>query len=110
VQTSYQPYDFNRFIETVKDMNYPEIIRHAELEANRIESRSYGVKGAIRARKLGSMDYVNRIGAFLFWLRSGIRPASASDDDFQLYRVVAEQLVAKGQFKPTILETFDDRQ
>ena len=90
-------------------MSYPEILRYAEQEANRVENRSYNVKGAIRQRNLGSMDYVNRIGEFLFWMRCGKRPAGASEDDFQLYRIVAEKLVTKGQFKPTVLEEFNNR-
>lgn len=104
--TSYNEYDFDKFIDHVKDMNYIEMLRYAEQEANRVEGRSFGVKGAVRARQQGSMDYVNRIGAFLFWLRHGKRPASASENVFQSYKVVAEQLVAKGQFKPTVLDEF----
>jgi hypothetical protein len=90
-------------------MSYLEILRYAEQEANRVENHSFRVKGAVRQRELGSMDYVNRIGAFLFWMRYGKRPAGASEDDFQLYRIIAERLVAKGQFKATILDDFNDR-
>lgn len=106
MQSSSQQYDFRKFIESVKEMNFAQIIQYTEREIGRIENRSYNVKGAACQKQLGSLDYVNRVGEFLFWLRNGVKPLNASEEDFQLYRIVADRLVAKGQFKPTILDEF----
>lgn len=100
------PYDFRHLIDQVKDMNYLDILQYAEKEADRVESISYGKKGAVRAREQGSARYVDQIGAFLFWMKSGRRPAGATDEDFQFYRIVAEKLVEKKQFNPQVLEMF----
>ena len=103
---AYNQYDFDLFLQTVRDMNYLEILQHAEMEANRAEKASTRVRGAVRARQQGSGQYVAKIGAFLFFMRHGQRPSSASDDEFQSYRPVVEALVAKDQFKPEILNLF----
>jgi hypothetical protein len=106
VTDTYESFDFAEFIEGVKDRDYLEIIRYAEQEADRVDRMSRFVKGAVTARRRGSITYVSRIGAFLFWMRFGIRPDGASEQDFQSYRVVAERLVQKGQFKPEALDAF----
>lgn len=106
---SYDPYDFEAFINRIKDEDYHEIVKEAEREANIVEDSSYRVRGAVHRRQQGSMVYVDQIGAFLFWMHNGMRPAGASEEDFQLYRIVAEKLVEKGQFKPTVLEMFKRR-
>lgn len=103
------PYSFLDFLQQVKDLDYMEIIQHAEREVARVESLSYGRPGAVKAREMGSTKYAHEIKEFLFWMRYGTRPASASENNFQLYRIVANELVKKKQFKPSVMDVFDSQ-
>lgn len=99
-------YNFKEFLDQMVDKDYPEIVIAAEQECTAAERRSYSVRGAPRAREMGSTRYAANLKAFIFFMRSGIRPASADDWEFAMYRPVCEALVQKKQFKPTILEMF----
>jgi hypothetical protein len=101
-------YDFAVFIKDVMDLDYLEIIEKAEQEVAEIEQLSYGRPGAVKAREMGSTAYAHKLKEFLFWLRFGRRPSSASEGDFHLYKIVALALVEKGAFKPSVLEMFDE--
>lgn len=100
-------YNFDAFIDFVADHDYLEILRLADSECSSAERASYSVRGAAQARSLGSTDYARAIKAFIFFLRSGIQPAGASDSEFRSYRRVCEKLVEKKQFKPSVLRMFD---
>ena len=104
-----RPYDFHSFIQKIKDKDYFEIIKDAEEEVKFVESISYRKKGAVKAREMGSTNYDHKIKEFLFWMRHGVKPGSSSESDFQLYQIVAEKLVEKGQFKSSILEMFNKK-
>jgi hypothetical protein len=104
----YHRYDFKRFIDQVKDKDYPEIVKYAEAELGRVEHSSRGVRGAPRRRELGSLEYADKVGQFLFFMRRHIIPDDVDEFDRQLYRVVVEQLVNKGQLKPEVLDVFSD--
>ena len=105
----YKPYDFRSFIEEVKDKDYPDIIAYADHEAYRVEQLSYGVRGAVRARELGSTAYLSKIGEFLFYMRSGKKPAGVDEFDFQSYRCVVEKLIEKRQFSITTKDSLNTK-
>jgi len=100
-------YDFDAFLRRMLDLDYEDIIRHAEAEANSAEGSSFHVRGAPRYRALGSTEYASHVKAFLFYLRTGSRPGSVNDSEFLSYRPIVEALVAKGRFRPESLEAFD---
>jgi hypothetical protein len=99
-------FDFDDFLGRMAALDYPEILMQANSECGSIERISYGVKGCVRNRADGSVRYAERIKAFLWFMRTGTRPGSADDYEFQRYRIVAEALVKKGQFKPEVLDWF----
>ena len=99
-------YNISEFLKQIENMDYPEIMNYAEGVARRIEGLSFKVKGAVKARELGSMKYVQQIKQFLFFMGNGIKPFGVDEHIFQLYRPVCEKLVQKKQFKPEVLDKF----
>jgi len=100
-------YNIKEFVEAIKDEDYVEVIRQANLEVGEPERRSFGVKGAIRARQQGSVEYAAVLKGFLFFMQYGVKPAGVTDSHFQLFHPVCENLVQKGQLKPGILNFFE---
>ena len=99
-------YDFTTFIDRVKDMSYIDMLSTAEQTLTSSENRSHRCKGALRARQQGSLSFVNEVGEFIFFLKNGIKPSSVSELNWALYRTPIENLVQKGQMKPSALDIF----
>ena len=99
-------YDFGAFLRSVRDLDYQEIIQAAENQVYAIEPGLTRARGAPERRRLGGGKYVAKLKKFLFFMRSGIRPGTVDDLDFQAYRSVCASLVRRGQFKPEILDLF----
>jgi hypothetical protein len=106
----YNPFDFRTFIDSVKEMDYLDIIKAAERRCYELESISYGQKGAVRAREMGSTRLAEQLKGLLFWLRTGQKPNGLADGDFASLRVICESLVRKQQLKPEALDVFGSRQ
>jgi len=104
----YNPYSFSDFIKRIKDLEYDKILIRAIGEHNSVKKKSYSTPGAIEARKRGSENYITELGQFIYWLRTGTKPAGVSYSNFLLYKEVAKALVEKGQFKQNALENFDN--
>jgi hypothetical protein len=98
-------FDFSDFINSIINKNYHEMIQAAENEAYRVEKISYGVKGCVENRRAGSTRYVDELKKFLFFMRQGMIPSGSEQHVWQ-YKRVAEKLVEKGQFKPSVLDLF----
>lgn len=104
---SSQAYDIAKFLKSVAEKDYPDIISAADAACAAAERVSYGKRGAPAARAAGSTDYISSLKAFLFFMRTGARPAGVGDTEFRLYRPVCEALVKKEQFKSSVLDLFD---
>lgn len=99
-------YDFQDFLNRMAALDYHDIVQQADAECSQVERVSYGMKSAPHQRELGSVEYAVRIKAFLFFMRFKNRPGSASDGEFQSYKLVVEVLVKKGQWKAEALDAF----
>src|SRR5262245_13705891 len=100
-------FSFKDFIESIKDKDYDDILRDAEQACASAERGSYGVRGAVKKREMGSIEYAQAVKAFLFFMRTGMKPAGAYGEDYKLYKIVCEALVAKKQMNPEVLRMFD---
>ena len=68
-------FDFDFFVEAVKDLHQPEIINKAQEEIAAVEAISTGgVKGAPAARKAGSVRYTALLGGLIYLLSQKQRP------------------------------------
>lgn len=99
-------YNFLDFIETVKDMDYDDIINYGEKEVSIVENISCSNIDIVNNMNMESKRYSDQIKAFLMFMRQGIKPKGVSLYDFRLYRIVVEYLVAKEQMKPEAIEIF----
>ena len=99
-------YNFEDFIDKVKDMDYVDIMNYGDGEVARMESLPDSKPGAVIDRDMGSTNYTEQIKAFLFFMSKGIKPIGISEYDFKLYRIVVEYLVIKEQMKPEAIEIF----
>ena len=99
-------YDFSMFLARAAELDYSAILKFGEDEAARTDGASFAITGAPARREAGSVEYLSRIKAFLFFMRHQTRPGSADDLEFQSYRPVVEALVQKQQFKPEALILF----
>jgi len=60
-----QMYEIHTFIERTKDKDFYEIMKEAGNEIYRAECGSFGVKGAVKKRELGSLEYANNLKGLL---------------------------------------------
>ena len=100
-------YDFDDFLSSMAKLDYDDIIKESETECISVEQGLSGKKGAVQRRKDGGDKYAAKIKNFLYFLRSGEKPGSASDVEFQKYKIVVNALIDKKQFNSTILSLFN---
>jgi hypothetical protein len=98
-------YDFRRFIESVRDLGFIEIIDAAQREGDRVKAAGRSRDGPL-ARDAGSVQYVAQIERLLYWLRNFSFPGGMTDEDRGYFRDIAERLVAKGQFGAQSMDLF----
>ena len=101
-------YDFSDFLRRMSALDHHEILIKANQEATNVEKGSFNVKGSVERRKMGSIEYAQKIKEFLFFMRYGQKPSGVSVEDFQKYYHVVKPLVDKGQFKSSILTLFSN--
>jgi hypothetical protein len=99
-------YDFDAFIERVKFLDLHEIIMKASGACGSAERESYDRPGAVNARESGSVTFASRLKDLLFFLNTGALPNTNFSSDNQIYKEIAESLVAKGQLKKEVLDLF----
>jgi len=105
-----QIYDFQRFLNRIGNLSLEEMIKETERVGDALQSRLYpgrGRRGLGKEHEFEARMYMERLGRFLFFLRTGIKPAGISDGEFQSFHPVIEKLVNKGQLKPAILDLFE---
>ena len=101
-----QPYDINRFIESVKDKDYYVILDEAQKAVYAAERGTSGVKGAVRKREAGALGYAADLKGLIFFLGNGVKPAGVNDYVFQSFKPIVQSLVDRKQFKPEALDVF----
>jgi hypothetical protein len=99
--------DFDNFIDRMSRLSYEEILREADRAAGATERSVKRIRTVVERRQSGGRKYVERIGAFLYFMRFQSRPSGASDSDFLKYRRVIEALVNRGEMEPEALRVFD---
>ncbi len=100
-------YNMNKFLERVKDKDLHEITQLAQNEVYLTELGTSGVKGAVKKRESGALEYASDLKALIFFLGNGIRPHGINESVFQSFKPLCENLVEKKQFKSSILDIFD---
>ena len=99
-------FDFEDFIDTVKDMDYNDIMNYG----NKVVANTEDILNSNHEIEMDiNMElenYSEKIKAFLIFLSQGIKPKWISVHDFKLYRIVVEYLVAKDQMSPEVIEAF----
>lgn len=79
----------------------------AEIAVYDAERGLTGVKGAVKKREMGAGDFVRKLEGLLFYLRYGKRPDGLLDEEFYSLRILAENLISKGRFKPEAIDIFN---
>lgn len=105
----YQPYDLQKFLDTVAGLDYPKMLQAAEREVRAVEGRLAPgrVKGEIdKQYRILALDYLRLIKGFIFFLRRGMKPESLSEQEFRRFKPAVRSLVRKGQLKANILDLF----
>ena len=100
-------YNIRDFVKTVKDRGYSDILGLIEKEIREANRRSVFVKGAVKAKQQGSIEYAEKLKAFLAFMRTQAKPAGINEWDFELFRLVAENMIQKKKFEPKILNLFN---
>jgi limonene-1,2-epoxide hydrolase len=99
-------FKIREFLKAVEDMDYHEIIKAAQRECRLVDNISFGVKGAVKARKMGSGEYMLELKSFIHFLANEVHALSETDKANPLYRSVCESLVRRGQLPASILAGF----
>ncbi len=98
------PYDFKRFLKRMAGKDRNSIIAEASEIVEGIRDGAYGRPGAVRDRRLGAVEFAEKVGEFLFIVRTETRPAMATPEDLRKYRPVAERLVVRGEMRPSVVD------
>jgi limonene-1,2-epoxide hydrolase len=96
-------FKIREFLKAVEDLDYDQIIKTAQRECREVENISYGVKGAVKARSMGSTDYAYELKKFIHFIAHEVHENGPADP---LYLPVCESLVRRGQLKPLVLDMF----
>jgi len=99
-------YNIRYFVKTVKDRDYSDIIGLIEKVIREVSRRSVFVKGAVKARQQGCVEYAEKLKAFLAFMRTQAKPAGIDEWDFELFCPVAENMIQKKKFEPEVLNLF----
>lgn len=90
----------------MENMDYDQIIKTAQRECRQAEDMSYGVKGAVKARGMGSTDYAYELKRFIHFISCEIHDEAVPQKADPRYLPVCESLVQRKQLKPIVLEIF----
>lgn len=90
-------YNIDSFIERAKDMDLYDLYAFCQSEIKRIKETTTDYQ----ARHY--RDFVKEV---TFFIGNGIKPALLDDHLFQKTKPIAENLVAKKQWKPEILRLY----
>lgn len=104
----YDPYDFGQFLEKIAGLSHAQMLHAGETECAIAEGAGTG-PGGPRQREVGCMEYAHRIRSLLWYLKTGTRPDSAGDGDFASYRPLVLALIARGDFRPEALRSFENQ-
>lgn len=99
-------FNLREFLHAMIGEDYRNILIAAAQECAEAERLSCGVRGAVKARQMGSSDYIFALKKFLFFMQRGLRPTGVKDWEFAMYRSVCEPLVGTGEFSPAVLKLF----
>jgi hypothetical protein len=100
-------FDFDRFLDRMVRLSYTDILREADREAGSIERSTRKIRSVVQRRQSGGRGDVEKINAFLYFIRFKSRPSGATDSDFKKYRRVIEELVQRGELEPQVLRQFE---
>jgi hypothetical protein len=101
--------DFNidKFIAEAKTKTWFELIQHCESQLNWLDKISFSPKSPYKEREYEILKYRDFIGEYLFFLRSGIKPAGMKEADFQRTKEITIELVNKKNLKEDILKVYE---
>ena len=99
-----------RFIQRVQDLDYIGILREANAEAARVERmlprgrRNTGIDESLR---YAAPYYRQQLGRLLFYLQHGRKPAGAEAHEIQQYKILAQSLVERHEYRPEAITEVD---
>ena len=99
-------YDIQKFIDRIGDMDYHEILSTTQHEVYQAERGTSGVKGAVKKRESGALEYAADLKGLIFFLSTGTRSFGVSKQTFYSFKSIVQNLVDKKQFKTEALEVF----
>lgn len=89
---------------------YPHQNIHQFIEKNidkdRLEIVSEAREQGRLAKQAKKLKYVENLQGLVFFVEHGRKPVGVSDDVFQFFRPICENLIEKTQLKSEILELF----
>ena len=104
---SKSPYNIGVFIIKVINLGQAELVRKINHESERIHNLSYKFHDSKEFRKNGSVQYLQQLRNLRYFLASRRLPVSRSPEEKGLYRKIAEKLIAKGEWPPSVLVNLD---
>ena len=99
-------YNQQDFVRRATGLSHAEVIAMAQSEAAEAERGTSGVKGAVRKRNAGALDYAEFLKGVIFFLSSGTRPGGLTHHQFMSLRPLVEDMVSRGIYHKNILAVF----
>jgi hypothetical protein len=99
-------YDLGKFLETIREMDYLDMIYCAEQEATEAERMAYRARAANEDKKVESQKYADRLKGFIRFMVYGIKPSDLSYGDLELFRSLCEEYVRRTKEEARCHNTF----
>ncbi|HXL57541.1 MAG TPA: hypothetical protein VN958_14855 [Chitinophagaceae bacterium] len=100
-------YDINKFISEAKTKTYIELIEYCEDKLNWLDKIRFSKKSPLKDKEYEIKKYHDFIHEYLFFLRSGIKPAGMRKEDFEMTKEITTELVNKKNLKEEILKVYE---
>ena len=100
-------YDPENFISEASTMSLRELINFLNSEVQLLDKIIIKNTCPHKQYQQEFSYYWNLLGGYLFFLKSGNKPASLKESDFQRTKPITESLVHKGQLNPSTLSAYD---
>jgi len=88
--------DFKEFVEAIMDNDIWDILYLADLEATDAERQFYRGKIAMSDREKCGKQYAETLKCFLNFMRYGVKSTGVSDEEYQLFQAVRQQVQERG--------------
>ena len=101
-------YSLSGFLARQRGVPFVDLLIEINAEIKSVESKSHSVKGAIRQRNSGSLQYTAKLRSLLNLLYMHTKPGGLTQFQLLEVRPLVHEFVATGDLPSTVLAVFNE--